>query len=191
MTCIAGIVEADGTVRMAGDSLGVASLDVMVRKDPKVFRRGEMLFGFTSSYRMGQLLMYKLEMPMHPPEIDAYEYMVKYFVESARKCLKDGGLTKISDNVDEAGTFMVGYRSRLFVIHNDFQVEEAAVPFASVGCGSSYALGALNVAYLLGNLNAKGLALAMETAETFSGGVRAPFNYVYLTQDLNSGIVNT
>jgi hypothetical protein len=55
MTCIVGIVE-NGKVYMGGDAAGVNGYSVRVRKDPKLFKVGEFLFGYTSSFRMGQLL---------------------------------------------------------------------------------------------------------------------------------------
>lgn len=52
MTCIVGIVD-NGKVYMGADSLGVGGLSKRVRKDPKLFRVGEFVFGYTSSFRMG------------------------------------------------------------------------------------------------------------------------------------------
>ena len=52
MTCIVGLVE-NGKVYIGGDSAGVAGLDVRMRSDEKVFTKGNMIFGYTSSFRMG------------------------------------------------------------------------------------------------------------------------------------------
>ncbi len=55
MTCIVGL-EHNNSVYIGGDSLGSTSGVTIVRQDKKVFHNGETLIGFTSSYRMGQLV---------------------------------------------------------------------------------------------------------------------------------------
>jgi len=58
MTCIVGLIDKESKkIYMGGDSAGVANYSLSVRKDPKVFKRYGFIFGFTSSFRMGQLLM--------------------------------------------------------------------------------------------------------------------------------------
>ena len=52
MTCIVGLIDGR-RVWMGGDSAGVSGLDITVRADAKVFRNGDFLIGFTSSFRMG------------------------------------------------------------------------------------------------------------------------------------------
>ena len=61
MTCIVGWTDGVQMV-MGADSLAASGWDVRVRRDPKLFRLAQpggpfALVGFTSSYRMGQLLM--------------------------------------------------------------------------------------------------------------------------------------
>jgi ATP-dependent protease HslVU (ClpYQ) peptidase subunit len=68
MTCIVGMVE-NGKVYIGGDSAGVSGFDYHIREDQKVFQNGDMIFGFTSSFRMGQLLQYSLKIPDHDPRI--------------------------------------------------------------------------------------------------------------------------
>ena len=57
MTCIVGLVD-NGKIYMGGDSAGVSNLDIRIRADQKVFKTGEFIMGFTSSFRMGDLLKY-------------------------------------------------------------------------------------------------------------------------------------
>lgn len=173
MTCIVGYVK-DGVVYMGGDSAGVAGLDVRERKDTKVFFvQNEFLIGYTSSFRMGQLLRFKLKVPDKSPEQDEYEYMCTSFIDSVREVLKEGGYLH-SDKGDIIGTFLVGYRGRLYLVSDDLQVAENIDPYDSVGCGEKYALGAL--AILDEALPAKTtVTKALEVAVKFSAGVRPPF----------------
>ena len=160
---------------MGGDSAGVAGLDVTIRRDPKVFLNGKFLIGYTSSFRMGQILRFKFEPPPIPRKQDLlFQYMCTTFVDRARKALKKGGFSEVSSNVESGGTFLVGIQGHLFSVQSDFQVEESAEDFNSVGCGDSYALGALAV-QPPGHDPEKRVRQALQVAEKFSGGVRGPF----------------
>lgn len=172
MTCIVGLVDGD-RVWMGGDSAGVSGLDITVRADPKVFRNGPFLIGFTSSFRMGQLLNFRLRVPEQEPGTDVFGYMVMTFVEAVRDCLKEGGYAQRTNDAESGGSFLVGYRGRLFSIQSDYQVCEAIRGFHAIGCGADYALGALAASTHAGS--EQRIRLALEVAETFSGGVRAPF----------------
>lgn len=173
MTCIVGI-RSNGHVTMGGDSAGVSHLDVTIRKDPKVFRTDNFLIGYTSSFRMGQILRYKFQPPPIPKRQDLYEYMCTSFVDQVRKVLKKGGFSEVSSNVESGGTFLIGINGRLFGIYNDYQVEESAELYSAVGCGDSYALGALE-AQPTSRDPEKRVLQALQVAEKFSGGVRGPF----------------
>ena len=173
MTCIAGLIDK-GKIYMGGDSAGVnSSFALAVRADQKVFVKDEFIMGFTTSFRMGQLLQYKLQVSPRPERIDVFEYMVTSFVEAVRKCLKDGGFAEKKDEKEKAGTFLVGYAGRLFCIESDYQVEETMLPYAATGSGVDIALGVL---FANGHLEPKErIEQALEAAEQFNACVRRPF----------------
>lgn len=173
MTCIVA-VRHKGHVTMGGDSAGVGGLDVIVRADPKVFTNGPFLIGYTSSFRMGQILRFKFAPPPISKKRDLFQYMCTDFVDSARRAMKKGGYSRVDSNVERGGTFLVGVQGRIFNIQTDFQVGEASDSFDSCGCGESYAFGALNVQPDTMDPKARVLQ-ALETAAKFSGGVRGPF----------------
>lgn len=175
MTCIVGIAH-EGKVHIGGDSAGVGGYDLTVRQDRKVFRNGDFVMGFTSSFRMGQLLAYSLTPPRRHPDDDVYKYMVTHFVDAVRGCLKAGGYAETHHGAETGGTFLVGYAGRLFAIQGDYQVSESSHGFDACGCGESYALGSLYATS--GQLPFQRLELALKTAEQFSAGVRGPFHYV-------------
>ena len=142
MTCIVGLVDGQSII-MGADSAGVNGLSISIRKDVKVFPIGEFLIGFTGSFRMGQLLHYKLELPSLSDGGELHCYMATLFIDAVRKCLKDGGYAEKKDDVESAGTFLVGIRGRLFIIHADYQVEEKQDGFNACGSGEDVALGVL------------------------------------------------
>jgi hypothetical protein len=158
---------------MGGDSAGVAGYDLAVRSDQKVFKNGAMLFGFTSSFRMGQLLRYALTIPDHDPRIEIEKYMAVYFIDAVRECLKNRGFAGKKEEREEGGCFLVGYKGRLFRVDNDYQVGIPADGFAAVGCGDQIAHGAL---YATTHLSGRErLEVALRAAERFSAGVRGPW----------------
>lgn len=174
MTCIIGFSDPkNGKVFVGGDSAGVAGLNIQIRSDQKVFRNGPFLMGFTSSFRMGQLLRYSFEPPAHAEGVDDMRFMVSSFVPAAKKCFKDGGFLKTKDSQDHGGMFLVGYRGKLYEINGDFQVGALTDNIASVGCGAEVALGAM---YALDHLYPKErIKRALEITTHLNAGVRPPF----------------
>jgi hypothetical protein len=175
MTAIVGLIGKDKTIYIGGDSAGVAGLSLTVRKDPKVFINGSFIMGFTSSFRMGQLLHYTFEPPKHPGNMGVLKYMNTAFIDEVRKCLKDGGYAHISSNEESGGTFLVGYRGQLFRIGSDYQVGIPYGKFDSCGCGKDLCLGSMYSTEKMGIDPKKRITIALKAAEQFSGGVRAPF----------------
>lgn len=181
MTCIAGLIS-NGDIYIGGDSAGVSGIDLRLRKDEKVFIKNNMIFGYTSSFRMGQILRYKLTIPSYYPQIDLYEYMVDSFVDAVRKCFKDSGYMTIDKSVEEGGHFLIGFRGRLFTVNSDLQVGESVYPFSAVGCGEDYALASLATSPEA-MLPRDRIHKAMEVSEQFSCGVRRPFVILKLERD--------
>lgn len=200
MTCIVG-VAFDGRVMLGADSAaGDWRLNQRIRKDRKVFKNGELIFGFTSSFRMGQLLQYVLTPPAIVEKQEPYEYAVKALIPAIRTTLRDGGYTSTENGRESGGMFLVGFRGHLFYIDSDFQVGESTEAFEACGCGDSYAMGAMYEAYrrlplearvgdvmsvgpkqlaeLRGAFHKSVLTAGLEAATRFSAGVAPPFNFV-------------
>lgn len=172
MTCIVA-VEHEGRVYMGGDSAAVSGLDIQAVVSPKVFLLGDILIGYTSSFRMGQLLEYNLEVPENKHGDDDLRYLVTGFVPAVRECLKAGGFTKIENGVEDGGSFLIGYKGKVYLVASDFQVTRMRDGFAAVGCGTYYALGALGATEILDA--EKAVTLALEVSARFSAGVCGPF----------------
>lgn len=177
MTCIAAIADG-GNVWMGGDSAGVAGLGVTVRADAKVFTNGPFVIGFTSSFRMGQLLRYRLHVPEQGKSEATDRFMVVTFIDSVRSCMDDGGWKHTQYGRDEGGQFLVGYRGCLYQIDSDFQVGVPADQVAAIGCGEDLALGALDALGMSDLSPKKRIRLALEIAASRSGGVAAPFRVI-------------
>jgi len=174
MTAIAGLVQ-DGRVWMGGDSAGVAGYGLQVRADPKVFHLGDMLIGYTTSFRMAQIIRFHVT-PTTPKEgQDAFEYMIQEFVPSVREAMKAHGYLKTESGRETGGTFLLGWRGKLYAIEEDFQVAENACSYAACGCGRDLVLGSLHTTEQFELDGRTRIRMALETAEMFSAGVRGPF----------------
>lgn len=142
MTCIIGY-EYNGTTIVAGDSAGLSDW-VITQRHTKVFRLNEMIVGYTSSFRMGQLIQHCFDYPPIPTTGADERYFVRDFVPALRKLFEDGGFGKKGgENGDEGGSFMIGVQGKLFAIESDYQVTSTPTGLLSIGVGRNFALGAM------------------------------------------------
>lgn len=180
MTCIVGLIS-DGKVYMGADSAGVSGSHIRIRADSKVFILDNFIIGFTTSFRMGQLLRYDFILPEHAEGRDLYEYMVVLFINKVRQSLSGGGFAKKENGVETGGVFLVGYAGRLFEVDSDYQVGEYSALYTAIGSGESYALGSLHTtekvpSVLSGIITPEDrIRNALEAAAAFNTNVREPF----------------
>lgn len=159
MTCIVGFVDKNyRTCYMAGDHIGTDGYSKLNYNNQKVFKNGEFLIGYTTSFRMGQLLQYKWKAPTRNKTTkDDLEYLVNQVVPSFIKLFRDNGFlsseseatardskTNTTSGAISGGQFLIGYRGRLYTVQSDFAVLEEARGYAACGCGQEYALGAIS-----------------------------------------------
>ena len=172
MTCIVGLVH-ENMVYMGGDSAGACGWTVRSVQTRKVFKVQNFIIGYTSSFRMGEILQYHLKVePQQEGQTD-HEYMVCQFAEAVRKVLKEHGFAKVENNVEEGGDFLVGYKGHIYSVNSDFQMTEHIDRYDACGCGEEFALGAMMVTE--GNAPAGRIEQALMAAAHFSGGVLPPF----------------
>lgn len=174
MTCIVGLKHRNGVI-IGADSAASEGWNVCGRKDRKVARVGPYAMGFTTSFRMGQLLLYAFEPPRPPRNADLlFRFMVTDFVDALRALLKSKGWAKKDSEQEVGGTFLVGVERRLFRVDSDYQVGEPLCGFEAVGCGAEVARGALFA--LRGLPPGERVHQALRAAEACNGGVRRPFH---------------
>jgi ATP-dependent protease HslVU (ClpYQ) peptidase subunit len=170
MTCIIGL-EENGKAYIGADSAAASGWEVRASSTPKIFERGPFVIAYTTSFRMGQILHYQVDFPK--AETYDEEYMVTKFTEAVRLKFKELGFTKIDSNREEGGAFIVGIYGKVYMVHEDFQVQHFVDGLCAGGCGREYALGAMAALRNLPPVEC--MTRALETAEYFSGGVRGPF----------------
>lgn len=106
MTCIVGYVEKDN-VWIGGDSAGanVSTYEICTRADEKVFKKNGMIFGFTSSFRMGQIIRYCFTPPEQSSKKSDFGYLCSDFIDALIKCFKDKEFATVKDGVVTGGLF--------------------------------------------------------------------------------------
>lgn len=178
MSCIVGIAH-QGRVYLAGDSAHANDeFQIVTSPIPKVFRVGEFAIGCTGSVRVSQLLGYTFKPHTIPNDFDLTLYMVDVFVMMLKECLRADGQKE--DNLLADSCLMVGVRERLFVIYNDFQLEEVYIGYNAIGSAANVALGSLHsTRYLIDDDPQLRLQKALEAATEHNASIRPPFVYVF------------
>lgn len=188
MTCIVGYIDDDKNIYMGSDSASVVaySFDMSIRKDEKIFIKNDIIFGFSGSFRLGQLLRYSLMIPEKYKNQEDLDYVHDNLINSIRYTFKENGFTRISSNIEEIdGTFIFGYNGNLYTVYSDLQICRVFDNFASTGCGAGYALGNL---YALKESNLtpeQKIKKSLKCSYHFSAGVRPPFNILKLSNKEN------
>lgn len=174
MTCIVGIETRTGVI-LGADSLSASDYVQQTARIPKLFRVGPYLFGFTTSFRMGDLLRHQLELPP-PPKTRLHRHIVKAVIPILRECLREGGFLSSKDGAEVGGEFLLAVGGGLFHVASDYQVGQSAFGYDAAGGGQAVALGALAVT--AGQTPRRRLRLALEAAERHCMGVRRPWRFL-------------
>ena len=189
MTCIVGLIE-NGITYIGGDSLGSNGHTKVSRRDKKVFKLKDTdnaIIGHTSSFRMGQLLMYATNLidKRDEPNID-HEYLVTKFIPNITNLFENGGYSKNNRGEKSGGTFLLAYKDKLYNIENDFQVGESFENFDACGGGEEFALGSLSSTVNMNLKPEERIRLALQAASRFSVGVAPPY---YIINTDNNEVV--
>lgn len=143
MTCTIGFRLKDGVI-MASDSAGTANDFQIIRRDPKIFAKNNILFGIAGSFRMRDVLMYDVKIPQKKNKQTLDEYVRTDLIDAIRTTFIKKGICKVEDNENTSlGSILLGIENKLYVIDSDFQVGENLDPFAVIGSGEVMATGIL------------------------------------------------
>ena len=163
---------------MGGDSAGVDHYNICPMAEPKVFVNGAFAIGYTTSFRMGQLLRYRFKPPHREEGKDVMAYMVCDWLDAVRDLFKQSGFSQKSNEKESGGTFLVGYAGRLFRVEDYYSIIETANGYDACGCGEELARGALHAASQAPAPDR--VAIALRAAAHHSAGVCEPFHFVAL-----------
>lgn len=173
MTCIVAL-KSNNRIYMGGDCAACGDTSIDHRLDPKVFINKDMLFGFTSSFRMGQILRYKLKIPKNNKN-DDFEYMCTDFIDSVIHSFEDFGYGKIESNQKFGGMFVIGYNKNIYTVYSDYQVAKQSSEYVSIGIGAPLANGSLYTTSFYDFDPIERIKLALSAAEYHNSNVTSPF----------------
>jgi hypothetical protein len=136
VTLIIAVKTSDGVI-IQGDKNGFSGWgEVSRRHDAKVFIKGAWGIGFTTSYRMGQILRDKLTGDIAKGGMEAAAFAL---VEEARAELEKNHYSKLENNQAEGGTWIATEGSHIICIQDDYAYNVVADDYCCVGCGARYA----------------------------------------------------
>ena len=181
MTCIIGIKdEKTGKIYLGCDSAVTMGNHIAYSLNhPKIFKRGEFLFGGAGALRDLQIVGHVSAIPPCLEKQDPLEYMINILVPELRKSFNEVGRMEIIDSQEEGDSiFLVVFRGHLYLIAGRFDVLEIEEGFQSIGSGYQCALGSLNTTKGR-NMDAKSrIKVALETAAKYDIYVNGPFEII-------------
>lgn len=140
MTCIIGL-EFEGKVYLAGDKLGSNGWRKSEYSEPrKIFENGDAIFGYTSTFRWGQLLEFGLKDIIAPDDTSKMQrWLVTVVVPKIRNMLED-----VKYDVKASGAnALIGIKGQLWEYQDDHSVIRSVNGYAAVGSGESFANAAM------------------------------------------------
>jgi hypothetical protein len=133
MTCIIGIEAIDknynNVVVMAGDMLASNGHTKQLLTQSKVFKHSGIIFGYTSSFRFGQLIELCLNNnKLIPPtsKNDSYKWLVSAFVPELQHIFQE-------QKYNESGFCLIGLNGKIWKLQSDFSIVQSELGYDSVG----------------------------------------------------------
>jgi hypothetical protein len=181
MTCIAGIIDVDGSIWMGCDSVNCGSYQ-RIYKDPKIFIRKSKngtpwIIGAAGNSRIKDILGHLLPPLPNMQRSTLRQKMVTEFIPTIQKLLDEHGQVAKKEGLETMdGILLLGHIGHLYTVSPNFAAIEQQEKYAAVGSGESEALGSLFTTKELGIEDPrKRLLYALQAAEKFRDTVRRPF----------------
>ena len=180
MTCIVGLKsKKTGKVYLGGDSATTKGAQRMIRAEPKVYKRGEILFGGAGNSVVSQVLSHIASDPSVVEKQDPLGYILNEFIPSFKKFLRQADQLREKDGVATVpNEFLVAFRGELFSISSDFDVFTSLDDYMAIGSGEEYALGSLYSTKYSDLKPEERLFMALEAASKHDSYVGGPLQVV-------------
>lgn len=168
----------DGKIWIGGDSAASQGDDIEIAATPKVFKRGQFVYGYAGCYRTGQVMHHLFREPDRKRGQSDIAYLVGPFIDAMRATIKKAGTDKTLNAGSEAtyAQMLLGYRGHLYCVENDFAVLECVDGIEAVGTGRPYAIGAMHATPTLSP--SVRVRRGLNTAARWCSSVRGPFRIV-------------
>ena len=142
MTSIVGLNSTYKTW-LAGDSAATDDDSIEIRSESKVWQAGDWVFGSCPSFRLIQVLKFKLDTNsfLPDPADTLVEDIVNEFIPALRNIIVDTAV-----DTEDGWAILLGGSGKLWHIQDDYSVSQV-VRYTAIGSGSPYALGVLHYVY--------------------------------------------
>ena len=178
MTAIVGLVHK-GHVWMGGDSAYSTEDEVWIQRDPKVFRRGDVLIGTCGLGRFESVMRYLVEIPKLRKGVDVGQWVNVELAYEVRKAHVNDGYEHTSGAFEVVDCqALIGVAGELFVLDSDLCAWRPLCGYAAIGSGEGPARTSLHETEKL--LPKTRLKRALERASQETTGVRPPFTFEVL-----------
>lgn len=170
MTCIVAVSDKT-QVWMGADALATnGHLDKYKMSMPKVWERGEFVFGGAGSATMLQSLR-----ATFVPDVSSYsdDYMYGHFVEQLREFTASTGQ---GSKLEFSNQMLIGFNGSIYKVMEDYFINKTQESYDSIGSGSPYALGSLTRTH--GDPR-KRITRALEAAVEHNAGCEGPFTLIH------------
>ena len=131
MTCIIAYKNKKGNVVLAGDKMGSNGYTHSTIKEPKVFKKGDFMLGYTTSFRMGQILHHLWNPPQRKVDQNHCNYIYTDVIPSFIKIFDDNKFGKDASY----GFFIMIFEGRIYEVQENMSILERERNVVSVGCG--------------------------------------------------------
>jgi ATP-dependent protease HslVU (ClpYQ) peptidase subunit len=182
LTCIVAFKTIEGHSVIAGDFMASNGHNFAKVANSKVFNKSEnCAVGYTSSFRMGQILEHYWTLParMCDQELDSYVNVT--VVESLRAVFSKYGYG-IKDGIEDlGGNFILLYEDRIYEVQYNYSVLDYDSEIISIGSGSDAAQGALYALLPVSTADLDNLlAKVFEATSLVTATVSPEFSYIVL-----------
>jgi ATP-dependent protease HslVU (ClpYQ) peptidase subunit len=178
MTCIIAWIDKDKGAIVAGDRRGSDGWTGSKYKAPKVFKNNDFIMGYTTSFRMGQLLEHTWEPPKRMENETDQHYVYVTVVNSFRELFNKNGFGNKDNGEETGGNFIMAYKGKLYEVQPDYSIIEDENDILSVGCGENIAFGTLAAILQYEKDYKKVLTKTYEIVSHYSEAVSKEFDYI-------------
>lgn len=181
MTVIVALKEGDRIYFGADSCVGGTHESIIGR--PKIFKRGEFLFGASGYLRSLQLLAYSVTFPPIMTGQDHYHYLINSVIPCIKRGFAQHGNLEIVDEIESLNNsaFLIAFRGNIYTVSPDAAIDEWVEGYGAIGSGSKYALGSF--CSTEGRPAEERVRMALEAASKFGEGVCPPFEIISLEWD--------
>jgi len=171
-------VPHNGRVYMGADSRATQGWSIIELAEPKLWKQGGLLLGFTGAIREQQILQFCTAIPARSDDVDVLHWLCSDFVGAVRAARQSAGYdVKCPSPACDAGpSLAIGVEGRLFEVFADYSIAERLAATA-IGSGGVEAKASLHTTAGMRMAVRKRIDLALATACALDAGCSPPFTY--------------